>query len=260
MTYLMESAGEGARLAAQTKASPSTRRLTWAGLRAGDRVADIGCGSGAVAEEMAAIVGPTGSLVLLDPSAARLDEARARLAGTPNVEVRQGSLPATGLDPACDFVWAQFVLQYLPDTKAALGELMRLARPGGRVVVAEIDGEGVLWPAPPVVLEGMATFERGLRRHGFDLLIGRKLFHRFREAGLADVAVDVSPFNLVAGPASAGLLEDWRLRFETLASFVAPEFGDARRYRDFTEAYLGVLANPDALKYSIVVTTRGTKT
>lgn len=260
MTYLMESASEGARLAAQAKASPSTHRLSWAGLRAGDRVADIGCGSGAVAEEIAAIVGPQGSMVLLDPSAARLDEARARFAGTPNVEVRQAGLPSTGLQTSYDFVWSQFVLQYLRDTKPAIDELVRITRPGGRVVVAEIDGHGALWPAPPVVLDGLAVFERGLRRHGFDLLVGRKLFHRFREAGLTDVAVDVSPFNLVAGPASASLLDDWRQRFETLAPFITPEFGDDRSYRDFTEAYLGVLANPDSLKYSIVVTTRGTKT
>ncbi|MBL8923581.1 MAG: methyltransferase domain-containing protein [Myxococcaceae bacterium] len=256
----MESPAEGARLAAQAKASPSAQRLAWAGLCACQRVADIGCGSGAVAEEIADLVGPAGFVTLLDPSMARLHDARARLGGRPNVEFRQGSLPSTGLaDSTYDVVWSQFVLQYLPDTRPAVEELVRITRRGGRVVVAEIDGAGAVWPAPPVVLEGMELFERGLRRHGFDLLVGRKLFHRFREAGLADIDIEVSPFNLVTGAASATLLEDWRQRFDTLAPAVGPEFADERSYRDFADAYLQVLANPEALKYSIMVTTRGTR-
>lgn len=260
MTYLMESSDEGRRLAAQARESPAGRRLIAAGLAAGHRAADIGCGSGGITEELAALVGPTGHVTGLDPSASRLEEARARLAPFSNVELRLGALPATGLGAAgFDFVWSQFVLQYLPDTHAALVELKRLARPGGRVAVAEIDGQGLaLWPAPPVVLDGVVTFERGLRKHGFDLFIGRKLFHAFREAGLVNVGVDVAPYSVVAGVAGERLMADWRLRFDTLAPAVAPEFGSDRAYREFTNAYLDVLANPAALKYSVVVTTWGT--
>jgi SAM-dependent methyltransferase len=257
----MESGDEGRRLAAQARASPAGRRLLAAGLAAGHRALDVGCGSGGVTEELVALVGSGGHVTGLDPSAPRLDEARARLARFPNVALRQAALPATGVDGgAFDFVWSQFVFQYLPDPRPALDELVRLAKPGGRVAVAEIDGQGLaLWPAPQVVLDGVVVFERGLRKRGFDLFVGRKLFQAFRRAGLSNVGVDVSPFYVVAGAADERLMADWRLRFDTLAAAVAPEFGSDAAYREFTTAYLEVLASADALKYSVVVTTWGTK-
>src|SRR5215469_7979008 len=59
---------------------PGTRRvLLEAGLRRGMRVADLGCGVGMVTALLADLVGPTGSVVGIDSSAAQLAQARERL-------------------------------------------------------------------------------------------------------------------------------------------------------------------------------------
>jgi SAM-dependent methyltransferase len=258
----MESRGEADRLIAQERANPSHARLLAAGLAKGMRVADVGCGSGAVTSAMLEIVGPSGQVVGVDPAAERLASARALVGDARNVELRVGALPATGLEArSFDFVWCQYVFEYLAEPRPALDELIRLARPRGTVAVADIDGLGrAHWPAPPLVDEGFDVLVRALEKTGFDLQVGRKLFQLFRGAGLGDVRATVAPFYEISGAADARMMSDWRLRFDALRAVAVPEFGSAERYQAFCDAYLGMLADEDTFKYAVVITTRGTTT
>lgn len=258
MSYLMESAGEGQRLLAQERANPSAVRLLQAGLSAGMKVADLGCGSGAVMTSILELVGPEGSVTGLDPSLERVEEARALVQGAANVEVKQGSLPATGLpEQAFDFTWSQFVFEYLREPQLALRELIRVTRPGGTVAVADVDGIGLaFWPRPAVLEEGVEPFMRALGSTGFDFFVGRKLFTWFRHAGLQDVKVHLSPLYVSAG-ADARLLADYTQRFEVLAPLAIQTFGSEERYWHFARAYLELLSDPDALKYAVVLTVSG---
>lgn len=257
----MEHSAESRRLLAQEQANPSLERLRLTGLTAGQAALDMGCGPGAVTSAMAALVGPKGSVTAADPSPERLEEARRRLFGLPQVRFEQAALPGTGLPAASfDYVWCQFVLEYLAEPTSALGELARLTRPGGKVVVSEIDGFGLAyWPAPAVVERGRATFLDALAKTGFDLFIGRKLFHHFHALGLADVKVHLSPFHVTAGAADEQLEDDWRTRFEALSPVMVPAFGGPAPWREFQAAYLALLADPTAFKYSVILTAEGTR-
>lgn len=259
MSYLMESAGEAQRLLAQEAANPSAHRLALTGLGPGQRAVDVGCGAGAVTAAMVAMVGPAGAVTALDPSAERLAEARSHIDASAPVTFIEGGLPDTHLPAgAFDYVWCQYVLEYLREPLGALRELVRLARPGGRVVVSEIDGFGLgYWPEPPAVRAGRDTFLAALASTGFDLFIGRKLYGLFLEAGLADVRVHLSPFHVTAGAADARLLDDWRTRFDALAPVMEPAFGGAAPYRAFADAYLELLADERAFKYSVILTVEG---
>lgn len=258
MSYLMESSREGKRLQEQENANPSTVRLMQAGLKRGQRVVDIGCGSGALMPAMLELVGPEGALVGIDASEARVIEARKLLGAARNAVAQVGSLPQTGLpDASFDFSWSQFVFEYLREPEGALAEMIRVTRPGGTVAVAEIDGYGLaFWPRPAVVEEGLPLLLRALEATGFDLFVGRKLFTMFRKAGLADVKVHLSSFHVSAG-ADERLHADYTQRFEVLAPIAIKTFGDEGRYWEFARAYLSLLADPDALKYSVVLTTTG---
>lgn len=258
MSYLMESAREGKRLQEQENANPSTVRLLQAGLKRGHRAVDIGCGSGAVMPAILDLVGPEGAVIGIDASEDRVAEARRLVGGARNAIAQVGSLPRTGLpDASFDFSWSQFVFEYLREPEAALAEMIRVTKPGGTVAVAEIDGYGLaFWPRPPVIEEGLPLLLRALESSGFDLFVGRKLFTLFRKVGLADVRVHLSPFHISAG-ADERLHADYTQRFEVLAPLAIKTFGDERRYREFTQAYLSLLADPDALKYSVVLTTTG---
>ncbi len=258
MSYLMESSQEGRRLLQQENANPSTVRLRAAGLQSGMRVVDLGCGSGAVMPALLELVGPEGFVAGLDVSPERVAEANTLMQGSKNAHAQVGALPATGLpDAHYDFSWSQFVFEYLREPEASLREMIRITRPGGTVSVADIDGIGLaFWPRPAVVEEGIEPFMRALSSTGFDFFVGRKLFTWFRQAGLHDVSVHLSPLYVAAG-ADARLVADYTHRFEVLAPIAVKSFGDEQRYWAFAKGYLAMLSDPDALKYAVVLTVTG---
>jgi ubiquinone/menaquinone biosynthesis C-methylase UbiE len=259
MSYLMESESEARRLLEQERVSPSLERLRSTGLGRGAVALDMGCGPGAITGSIAELVGPSGSVLAMDPSEARLAEAANVLHGRSNVELRRGSLPQTGLPPDhFDYAWCQFVFEYLRDPEPALAELIRVTKPGGKVVVADLDGIGLLnWPFPAALREDAERLMGALGAAGLDLGVGRKLYHLFRKHGLKDV--HLSPFYVVGGRAEDAMLADWTLRFEVLKPVGVPAFGGEAGYRRFCEGYLDMLRDEDTFKYAVVLTTEGIK-
>jgi ubiquinone/menaquinone biosynthesis C-methylase UbiE len=259
--YVMESEAEAERLVAQERAFPSTPRLELTGLRPGAAVVDVGCGPGVVAESMLERVGPGGRLVAVDPHAGRLAVAARRLARYPNAQALQAALPETGLEGGqFDYVWCQFVFQYLQDPLAGLSELVRLARPGGKVVVGDVDGLGLnMWPLPEDLLQDAQRMIQAVTAKGVDMFVGRKLYSLFRRSGLQQVKVHVTPLYVVAGAPSEQFLQDWRLRFEALKPVAAPAFGGEESYRQFCERSLSALGSEESFKYTLVVTAEGLK-
>lgn len=106
----------------------------------GDSVLDVGCGIGCGVIEMADHVGPRGWAHGVDISEAMIAEASARAKGRTNVKVSTAG--ATDLpypDATFDAVRTERVLLYVPDREKALSEMMRVTKPGGRVVVTDTD-------------------------------------------------------------------------------------------------------------------------
>ncbi|RYZ35091.1 MAG: methyltransferase domain-containing protein, partial [Myxococcaceae bacterium] len=180
----------------------------------------------------------------------------------PGRVTRMSSASATGLPAeAFDYVWSQYVFEYLPDRQVALAELIRVTRPGGRVVVSDIDGLGFQnWPFPEHLRQGTQRIVEALEARGFDLYVGRKMFSDFRRAGLTDVRVHLVPFYMAPGAAEQRLLRDWQTRFEALAPVAIPAFGGPDAYRAHCEGFLAMLADPEGLKYAVTLVTEGTKT
>jgi ArsR family transcriptional regulator len=103
-------------------------------------VADLGCGTGALAEELARHVR---KVVAVDQSAEMLRAARRRLGKLRNVEIHEARLEALPVaDASCDAAVAVLVLSYLKDPSAALREAARILRPGGRLVLLEAARHG----------------------------------------------------------------------------------------------------------------------
>lgn len=251
----MESSSEGRRLREQENANPSSVRLRAAGLRSGQRAIDVGCGSGAVMPAMLELVGPTGSVTGVDASPDRVAEAKRLV---PSAELAVAALPRTGLpSDSFDFSWSQFVFEYLREPEVALRELIRITRPGGTVAVADIDGVGLsFWPRPKVVEDGLPLLISALESTGFDFFVGRKLFTWFKRAGLIDLNVHLSALHVSPG-ADARLHADYVQRFDVLAPLATKTFGSEQRYREFAQAYLALLNDEEALKYTVVLTVSG---
>lgn len=111
-----------------------------AGVKAGDRVLDVGCGPGHFVRMLAEAVGPTGSAVGIDAAPEMIDYARRKAHRLSNCRFESGSaeaLPFT--DASFDVVVSSLMLHHLPDELRlqAAGEMKRVLRPGGAVLLAD---------------------------------------------------------------------------------------------------------------------------
>ena len=99
----------------------------------GDRLLDVACGTGVVARAAVDRVAPNGTVTGVDLNPAMLAVAR-RVA--PEIEWRHGDVAALPFgDDAFDVVTCQAAVFFFPDPTAALAEMARVTRPGGRLVV-----------------------------------------------------------------------------------------------------------------------------
>jgi SAM-dependent methyltransferase len=108
-----------------------------AGIRPGQRVIDVACGTGALTAAVASRVAPGGAVAGLDANPEMLAVARRKHAGIEWHNSRAESLPFA--DSSFDAVVSQFGLMFFEDRVAALGEMRRVLRPGGRLAVAVCD-------------------------------------------------------------------------------------------------------------------------
>jgi ubiquinone/menaquinone biosynthesis C-methylase UbiE/DNA-binding transcriptional ArsR family regulator len=99
-------------------------------------VADLGCGTGAMAAKLATVVK---QVIAVDNSQAMLKAAKRRIGETLNVDLRRGELDALPIDDAtCDAATLILALTYVPDPPAALREAARVLKPGGKLVVIDL--------------------------------------------------------------------------------------------------------------------------
>lgn len=187
-------------LAAYQRAHASELRAMIADLpiRPGDRVLDMACGEGAYTCMLAERVGKRGMVSGVDISPAYLALARRQADCAPNrgaISFQTGDIEALPFDDnTFDLVWCAQSMYSLPDPIAALRELRRVTRPGGRVAIFENDTlhQMVLpWPAE-LELAVRAAQLRSLNATTPDsapFFIGRELCKTFAAADLPGCVV-----------------------------------------------------------------------
>ncbi|MAG56824.1 MAG: hypothetical protein CMJ83_11075 [Planctomycetes bacterium] len=177
--------------------------VTMSGAQPGDRVADVGTGTGDLGIAFAQHVDRAGQVVGIDLSAGMLAVAREKRAqaDVPWYRLVRGTAAATGLPPAwADVVSMGWVLRNVGDREAAYAEIHRVLKPGGRVVVVDMSRpRGPLrragfWMFRHVVMPPLARLSGG-DRSAYRYLAGSTdgfpdgpaLADELREAGFADV-------------------------------------------------------------------------
>jgi len=103
--------------------------------RPGERVLDVGCGTGATVLALAERVGPAGHVLGLDVAEPMLERARERAAGLPQVELRLGDAATYPYaKEGFDLVFSRFGVMFFADPVAAFAHIRGALRPGGRLV------------------------------------------------------------------------------------------------------------------------------
>lgn len=200
----------------------------------GARVLDVGCGPGTDTLPLALRVGPSGRVTGIDFDPAMVAEAdrRAREAGVAD-RVDHHQADATALpfsDGEFDAVRSERLLQHLRDPEAALREMVRVARPGGWVVVMDTDwGTRSVDADEPDLERRMARVlaERCLA-NGYS---GRRLYGFARRAGLLDLTIDVVPLQ-VTDPGLWRILSRWETASEVAVESGAMTADEVRRLGD----------------------------
>jgi len=114
------------------------RSLALMTLTPGARVLEVGCGTGVFLARLAEAVGPRGQVTGVDHAARLAEQARQRTRSLPSVRIDVATAYALPYpDGAFDIAHCERLLVHLDDPAAALSEMRRVVRPGGRVVVGE---------------------------------------------------------------------------------------------------------------------------
>jgi arsenite methyltransferase len=159
----------------------------------GEHVLDVGCGPGFLVTELLDQVGIDGSITGVDGSRAMLAVAAKRVDGHDNVVLHEAdatTLPV--LDGAFDAAVSVQVLEYVPDVAAALAEIHRVLRPGGRIVIWDVDWATVSWHTAdhPRMRRMLDAWDHHLAHPS----LPRTLTPLLHDAGFADVTAEGHAF------------------------------------------------------------------
>lgn len=176
-----------------------------AGLRVGQRVLDLGCGTGVLEVELIREVGAR--IFGLD-----IDLANLRLAAGNAVQasLAQGDAHSLPYPDGCfDSALCHFVLLWTEDPWRVVREMKRVTRPGGAVLaLAEPDYGGRIDYPPELAVLGDWQID-SLRRQGADPLLGRKLAGLFNAAGLESIETGVLGGQWSGGPSLEERRSEW---------------------------------------------------
>lgn len=199
-----EEVGKQLEAAYQVRDAVRRRRLVRAALGAtsGERILDVGCGPGFYCAEVLEEVGADGGVVGLDMSPQMLVLAERRCANYENVEFREAEATALPVeDAAFDGALCVQVLEYVRDVPAALAELHRAVRPGGRIVVWDVDWATVSWHSSDP--DRMTRVLRAWDEHLVHRSLPRTLASAMASAGFQQIRMEAHSFaTLEADPDS----------------------------------------------------------
>ncbi len=228
--------------------------LRRAGLSPGERVLDLGTGTGSVAVRAAPLVAAAGQVVAIDISSEMVSRARRRAAqlGFENITFREGraeEIPAADREFDCGI--ACLVMMYAIDRPVAAREIARVLRPGGRFVgtvwaapeqcdiVLFQQTAGKFAPAPPVpgvgpgALADPSTFVAQLADAGIDARVERKTL------GFDFDSFDLA-WQVLAGVTTAQLEPERREEAkEAVKAVMWPKGDGPRHFRNVTQFIVG---------------------
>jgi ubiquinone/menaquinone biosynthesis C-methylase UbiE len=160
--------------------------IRFGGLAEGDRVLDVGCGTGSLTFTVPQIA-KAASVTGIDLTDAYVEYSRAQNAD-PRITFRAADARALPFeDNSFDRAFSMLVLQFIPDAARAVAEMRRVVRPGGTVTASVWDSYGGM-PHMRMVWDIAAVLDPSIERYSFRPFgQPNEMANRWRELGLSDV-------------------------------------------------------------------------
>ncbi len=203
----------------------NSRCLAELGLEGGERVLEIGAGTGIFAADLARAVGPAGHVVAVEQNEDQLRVARER-ASRPgeSFDLRAGDAYRPPLSDeewqSFDLVHTRFLLEHLERPLEVVQAMVRAARPGGRIALIDDDHSLMrFWPDPGGMSELWSDYATQYERLGSDPNVGRKLVSLLVDAGAQPTRTAMIYYGACAGEEN----------FEAVAVNLADVVGSARK-------------------------------
>jgi ubiquinone/menaquinone biosynthesis C-methylase UbiE len=256
----MEDPREATRLERKVDAEAWAEKYLNPHIAEGAEVLSVGCGPGNILRSVVSshsFVSGTG----LDISPSRVQRATERSYRVPRLRFFCGDVQQMQFTSGSfDLVYSRMLLQYIPDKEKAVSEMVRVCKPGGVVLMHDLDGQ-LIWhyPEDALMQQTVARVLGVLSKTGFDPLVGRKLFWLARNAGLENIQVQVEPYHLIAGEIDAPTYEQWKLKLEIAKPRMAEALGSPYEADEEIRRFLGYLRRPDTLTYCNAFTVTGEK-
>lgn len=118
---------------------------------AGDKILELGCGIGLVSQELAALVGATGSVLATDISGEQLAVAKSLLSNPVPENLKFQQLSAFDLDKLnekFDVVYVRFLLIHVPDPQKVIRQVKNVLKPGGKFIIEDCIGNHTVYSIP----------------------------------------------------------------------------------------------------------------
>ncbi|MGC3946904.1 MAG: methyltransferase domain-containing protein [Chryseolinea sp.] len=158
-------------------------------LKRGDRVLDVGCGSGAITKDIAGLVGSDGYVLGIDTSDHLIGQAKTTLSHVSNLAFAIADINSFTTEQPFDVVTTARVLQWLANPSTVVNKMVSLLKPGGCLTVLDYNHTKVEFnPSIPASMQEVyAAFLKWREDAGMDNAVADHLEMMFTKSGLVNV-------------------------------------------------------------------------
>jgi ubiquinone/menaquinone biosynthesis C-methylase UbiE len=261
--YLMENDEEITRLILKTDEKTVRQQATWAGIKKGMRVADVGCGAGVTTAFLHKLAGEEGEAVGIDMSKERIEYAKNNYGNHKTRFVQRDitqSLSDLGL---FDFIWVRFFLEYHRSKSFDIVKnLTGILKTGGIICLIDLDYNCLNhFGLSDRLKQSMLGIMSLLEKHAdFDPYAGIKLYSFLYDLNYSDIEVNLAPHHLIYGELNQVDAFNWIKKIEIAGKNSGYKFEEYERgYEEFLEEFKNFFSDPRRFTYTPIISCRGIK-